>query len=376
MGYRETIEKLCEAGLHPGKTIMATKKETGKELVGVFPIHTPDEIIYAAGCVPVGMWGGKTEIQLADKYLQSFCCSIMRTNVEYAMRGSYDMLKAVVIPTFCDTLKCIVENMKLAMPKVPTIAMAYPQHRKLKAGMEYTISELQRVRRELEKALKTIITEDSIEEAFAVYEDYRATMREFVEEAAKHPEIITAKKRHLLIKAGEYMDKAIYTKEMKEIVEGLKAEGESAFKGTKVIVTGLLSEPVEALEVFDENNVAIVGDDLSMGSRKWRTPAREDVDDVFMKMAYRIADQEGDTFLYEPDKRKGQMMIDMVKEKGADAVVVMMMKFCDPEEYDYPIYKAELAEAGIPELYLEIDQQLATFEQIRTRVQSFTEMLL
>ncbi|MCI8609872.1 MAG: 2-hydroxyacyl-CoA dehydratase, partial [Firmicutes bacterium] len=48
----------------------------------------------------------------------------------------------------------------------------------------------------------------------------------------------------------------------------------------------------------------------------------------------------------------------------------------DPEEYDYPIYKAELAEAGIPELYLEIDQQLATFEQIRTRVQSFTEMLL
>ena len=54
----------------------------------------------------------------------------------------------------------------------------------------------------------------------------------------------------------------------------------------------------------------------------------------------------------------------------------MMMKFCDPEEYDYPIYKAELEEAGVPELYLEIDQQLTTFEQIRTRVQSFTEMLL
>ena len=52
------------------------------------------------------------------------------------------------------------------------------------------------------------------------------------------------------------------------------------------------------------------------------------------------------------------------------------MKFCDPEEYDYPIYKAELEKAGIPELYLETDQQLSTFEQIRTRVQSFTEMLI
>lgn len=376
MSYKEKVEKLCEAALQPGKTIMATKKESGKELVGCFPIHTPEEIVYAAGCVPIGMWGGKTEIQLADKYLQSFCCSIMRTNVEYAMRGNYDMLKAVIIPTFCDTLKCIVENMKLAMPKVPTIAMAYPQHRDLKAGVEYAVSEFERVRHELELILGKIITEAQLEEAFRVYEAYRKTMREFCEEAAKHPEIITAKKRHLIIKAGQFMDKAVYTEEVKAIVEGLKKEGESTFKGTKVIVTGLLSEPVEILDVFDENGVAIVGDDLSLGSRLWRTEAREEVEGVFLKMAYRVADQIGDTFLYEPDKKKGQMLIDMVKEKGADAVVVLMMKFCDPEEYDYPIYKAELAEAKIPELYLEIDQQLATFEQIRTRVQSFTEMLL
>lgn len=215
----------------------------------MFPIHTPDEIVYAAGCVPVGMWGGKTEIQLADKYLQSFCCSIMRTNVEFAMRGYYDILKAVIVPTFCDTLKCIGENMKLAMPKVPTIVMAYPQHRKLKAGMDFTISEVKRVQRELEKILGKIITTEQIEEAFDVYEGYRSAMREFTDAAAEHPEIITAKKRHLIIKAGEFMDKAIYTEKIREITEGLKAEGPSTFKGTKVVVTGLLSEPVEVLDI-------------------------------------------------------------------------------------------------------------------------------
>ena len=69
------------------------------------------------------------------------------------------------------------------------------------------------------------------------------------------------------------------------------------------------------------------------------------------------------------------MLIDMVKETGADAVVVCMMKFCDPEEFDYPIYKAQLEEAGIPMLYLELDQQIESFEQIRTRIQSFAEMV-
>ena len=376
MSYLNTIEKLCAAALHPGKTIVNTKKETGKELVGCFPIHTPEEIVYAAGCVPIGMWGGRTEIQLADKYRQSFCCSIMRANVEFAMRGTYDMLKAVIIPTFCDTMKCIVENMKLAMPKVPTIAMAYPQHRTLQAGMEYTVSEIKRVRHELELILGKIITENQIEEAFSIYEKYRRTMRRFSETSAEHPEIITARKRHLLIKAGQFMDKAIYTEMIEEIIQGLEGEPSSGYQGTRVVVTGLLSEPIEMLDIFDENQITIAADDLSLGSRLWRTQARKDVTDVFQKMAYRVADQEGDTFLYDPEKKKGQMLIDMAEECRADGIVVLMMKFCDPEEYDYPIYKEEVEAASVPMLYLEIDQQLTSFEQIRTRVQSFTEMLL
>ena len=376
MSYLNTIEQLCDAALHPGKTILATREETGKDLVGCFPIHTPEEIVYAAGCVPVGMWGGRTEIQLADKYLQSFCCSIMRTNVELAMRGTYDMLKAVIIPTFCDTMKCIVENMKLAMPKVPTIAMAYPQHRTLSAGVEYTVSEIKRVRHQLELILGKIITERQIEEAFAVYEEYRQAMRRFTEISAEHPDIITARKRHLLIKAGQFMDKAIYTRMIKEISRGLEDELPSGFQGTRVVVTGLLSEPIEMLDIFDENHVAIGADDLSLGSRLWRTSTRRDVNDVFQKMACRIADQEGDTFLYEPEKKKGQMLVDMAEECRADGIIVLMMKFCDPEEYDYPIYKEEVEAASVPMLYLEIDQQLTSVEQIRTRVQSFTEMLL
>ncbi len=296
--------------------------------------------------------------------------------MEFAMRGTYSMLKAVVIPTMCDTLKCIADNMRLALPEVKTIAMAYPQHRMIKSGLNFTKSELERVKSELEKILGRIIMESSIEEAFEIYEEYRKTMRTFVYEAAKHPEIIGAKTRHLIIKAGQYMDKAQYTKDIKAIIEGLIAEGESTFKGTKVVITGLLSEPVEVLEIFEQNDIAIVGDDLSLGSRLWRTEARENIEDVYMKMAYRIADMTGDCFLYEAEKLRGQMLIDMVKEQKADAVVVMMMKFCDPEEFDYPIYRQELKHARIPELYLEIDQQLASFEQVRTRIQSFTEMLI
>lgn len=374
--YRDTIEKLAFNGLNPAKAIEETKASTGKDIVGVFPIRTPEEIVYAAGCVPVGMWGGRTELSLADRYLQSFCCSVMRTNLEYALRGVYNDVKAVIIPSFCDSMKCVIENWKLALPQIPTIALAYPQQRRLQSGLEFTVNEIKRVKHELELALRKIITNRQVEEAFNVYEDYRKTMREFTALAAEHPDIVSAKKRYLIIKAGCYMDKAVYTKMIKEINEGLRAEGPSTFKGIRAIVTGIMAEPTEILDIFDENGIAMVGDDLAVGSRLWRTPARDNVEDVYMKMAYMIYDLEGDTFFYDPDKKKGSMMIAMKEELRADCVIVMMMKFCDPEEYDYPIYKEELENAGVPHLYLEVDQQMAGFEQPRTRIQSFCEMLL
>lgn len=375
MSYQDTIRKLEDAALHPAKTVASTMKETGKDAFGCFPIYTPEEIIYASGMVPVGMWGGPTELKLADKYLQSFCCSIMRSNIEYGMKGTYNMLKGVMIPTFCDTLKCICENWKVAVPQVPLIPVVYPQNRSIDAGITYTVTEFERVKGELEQLTGKAITEEALKDAWDLYEEYRKTMREFTRIAAEHPDKVGAKTRHLIIKAGWFMDKRTYTEDIKEIISGLAAEKAEAFDGTRVVATGLIGEPVELLDIFEENKVAVVADDLAQESRQFRTPGRSE-GSVIERMALRVSDQKGDTFLYEAEKSRGLMLIDMVKENKADAVVVFMMKFCDPEEFDYPIYKKELEEAGIPILYLEIDQQLDSFEQIRTRVQSFTEMLL
>lgn len=375
MSYQDTIKRLEEAALHPARAVRETIKTTGKDAFGCFPIYGPEELIYAAGMVPVGMWGGPAELQMADRYLQSFCCSIMRSNIEYGMRRTYDMLKGVTIPTFCDTLKCICENWKTAVPQVQAVPIVYPQNRDLEAGMEYMTAEFERVKGELEKISGKTIKETELQEAWDMYEEYRAAMRAFTETAAWYPEIIDARTRHLIIKAGYFMDKRQYTEAIRTITKGLEAEPRKDFDGKRVIATGLIAEPTELLTVFKENKIAFAADDLAQESRQFRTPGRTR-GSVLEKMACRMQDQRGDTFLYEAEKSRGRILIEMTKKYHADAVVVFMMKFCDPEEFDYPIYKKELEQAQIPVLYLEIDQQLDSFEQIRTRVQSFAEMLI
>lgn len=115
------IQTLCQAGRCPEETIRSSVKETGKPAVGCFPLFVPEELVYAAGFLPVGLWGGISSFQKSNQYIQSFACSIMRANLELGLSGKYDMLKAALIPSQCDTLKCVCENFKVAVPKVPVI---------------------------------------------------------------------------------------------------------------------------------------------------------------------------------------------------------------------------------------------------------------
>ncbi|MCG8482138.1 MAG: 2-hydroxyacyl-CoA dehydratase family protein [Clostridia bacterium] len=369
------ISELKDAALNPKATITKSIKSTGKDAVGCFPIYTPEEMIYAAGYLPVGMWGGPTELKLADKYLQGFCCSIMRSNIEYGMKGTYNLLKGVVLSTFCDTLKCICENWKVAVPEIPIIPVVYPQHRSLASGRRYLIEEFKRVKEELEQLSGHPILDEDIEKSFDLYEAYRVEMRKFTDIASQHLNTIDAKTRHLVIKAGYFMDKKDYINIIQKINKELMVLPEECFTGVKVIATGLMTEPIPLLDVLVEHNIAIAADDTSQGSRSFRVEVKKE-GTAIEKMVDRIVDQRGCTFLFEEAKTRGEMLIEMKKKYDADAVLVLMMKFCDPEEFDYPVYKKEIEDAGIPMLYIETEQQMESAEQIRTRIQSFSEMLM
>ena len=367
------LEQLAAAAEHPARTVAAEISRTGKKAIGCFPPHTPEELVYASGCLPVGLWGGRTDLIYTDRYLQGFCCSVLRANMELALRGAYKMLDGVLIPTLCDSLKCVAEDWKYAMPNVPVVSAVYPQNRFVPEGMVYLEAELRRIKSALEELTGQIITDEEVEAAFQVYEAYRAAVRNFDRVAAERPQTVSPTKRHLVFKAAHFMDKKEYTERLVYLNNELECLPREEAR-VRVVLTGIMSEPEELLRILEENHIAVVGDDLAQESHLVRTSARRE-GSVWDRMASRIVDQRGDTIFLEPGKSKGGLLCKLVEQRQAQAVVVLMMKFCDPEEFDYPIYKRELEAAKIPVLYLDTDQQMGDFGQLRTRIQSFVEML-
>lgn len=374
MSAENLIRELSEKGRTPKATILASMKETGKKAVGCFPIYLPEEIIYASGMLPVGMWGGQVSMVEVDRYIAGFGCSIMRANMELGLRGEYKFLEAIVIPTYCDTMKSILANWVIAIKEPKVLPYTVLQNRYSSGSLDFIMNQNERLKKEIEEISGTEITEEKLEEAFEIYEAYREAARKFVEMVGDYPKMLTPTVRHLILKAAWFMDKKVYTEKLNALMEALSAQEKEKTMGPKVVVTGLMMEPVGLLDAFTDLDYTIVCDDLAHESRQFRVPARKE-GTVMEKIAYRVIDLKGDTFFYEEMKTKGAGLIKAVKEHDADGIVVCMYKFCDPEEFDYPVYKKEIEEAKIPMLYLEVDQQMDSMEQIRTRLQTFGEMM-
>lgn len=371
---KEIINEFKAIADNPRKAMDDYKKETGKGAVGIMPVYCPEEIVHAAGYLPIGMWGAqKKQISKARTYLPPFACSIMQSVMELQLEGVYDDLEAVIFSVPCDTLKCM--SQKWNRP-VPAIVFTHPQNRKIAkdAANVFAREEFNIVKEKLEDILDVHISNKAIKNSIAVYNENRAVCREFSDVAAEYAAVVTPSDRHAVIKARWFMEKSRHTALVKELIAALKAEPAPEFKGKKIIVTGIHVEPYDVLDIFQENGFAIVADDLAQETRNFRQDVPDD-DDALMALARAWNEFDGCSLATDANKPKGQMIIDAVKKYGADAVVVCMMKFCDPEEFDYPILLQEFEAAGVKNLYIEVDQESTAFEQVKTRIQTFAEIL-
>ena len=170
------------------------------------------------------------------------------------------------------------------------------------------------------------------------------------------------------------MEKSRHTALLKELNDAIRSAEKVPFNGKRVIVSGITLEPYEVLDIFEEFGFAIVADDLAHETRNFRQDVPQDEDPLMaLARAWNLFD--GCSLATDADKPKGRILIDAVNKYKADAVIICMMKFCDPEEFDYPILLQEFAEAGVKNLQIEIDQETTSFEQIRTRIQTFSEVI-
>jgi benzoyl-CoA reductase/2-hydroxyglutaryl-CoA dehydratase subunit BcrC/BadD/HgdB len=326
--------------------------------VGYLCTYTPKELIDAAGFTPVRIFAGDSQISLASAHIQSYACSQARGSLERALRGELDV-QAVVFTRCCDTLMRLADiwerntDMKVYNLEFPT--------RIDEKSKNYYYNELQDFLKVLED-WGGEVSLDSLQESLRLYNELEQKLRRLFDIKADY-EAATRVQEMNVRDALSYVDERI-------------KKAEKAEKRPKVLITGSVCPFTEVYKLFEDVGFTLK-DDICTGTRffTFNTPLREinSLEEGLRFIVDKYFEKAPCPTKHFPNDDRFNYILELAED--CDGVVFLLLKFCEPHFYDYPQLKEKLEEMGKKVLLLEVEFPIASYEQLRTRIEAFYEVI-
>ncbi|MCX8172863.1 MAG: 2-hydroxyacyl-CoA dehydratase [Archaeoglobaceae archaeon] len=321
--------------------------------VGHLCTFTPKEIIHSAGFLPFRIFATERPITRASAYIQSYACSQARGALEYALENDFF---AFVFTRCCDTLMRMTDIFEYLGKRVYNIE--FPT----KIGnVEYYVKELMDFVRVLEK-WGGEVSFDRLMESLELYKELEEKLKKLFSISPDYETVIRV----------QQMDVRDAIKLVEERMKFAKKEKEKP----KVLITGSVCPYPKVYDIFRQAGFSLK-DDICTGSRffEFNYPRFEpkDLEDALRFIAEKYFYKSPcPTKHYEGDRRF-EYVLKLAED--CDAVVFLLVKFCEPHFFDYPQLKERLERIGKKVALIELEFPVVSLEQIRTRVEALREVI-
>lgn len=361
-------------------TVREWKERTGGKAVGCFPVYTPQELIAAAGALPVTIYGGRGQLDIdhADSRIQSFVCSIARSTLELGLAGHLGWLDGFVAPSICDVARNLSGVWKHNFTQGFLFYLHLPQNVEFEAAKTYYRGELERLQRCLEETTGRKVTEESLGAAVRTFNRNRALLGEMEARRAARPEQWPASQVYAIAAAGNAMAREEHNALLERALELGAAQERPKRDAVRVMLRGAFCEqpPLELLDVLEEAGCAVVEDDLQIGGKFFAQPLEEN-GDALGAMVRGYMNRTVLTPVNNPGKRsRNEDLLARCKAKGIQGVIFASPKFCEPALYDAVLLRRAAERGGLPTLEFEYEEKMSVFESVRMQAETFVESIL
>ena len=347
-------------------------KQEGKKVFGYFCLYVPQELIFAAGIIPVRIRGSTDNPGLADAFLPEFVCSYQRSCLHGALDGSYSYLDGVIFSQRCDINRAIgniwVENMKLPY----SWHVAEPR-KDNEPAIEMFAQELRLFKGSLEKYCGHEISDESLQQAIDVYNENRSLRRRVYQLALEDRLALLGSQVFEIMLAGLIMPKDEHNQMLGKLLDDLPNAGEQANKA-RLLITGNTLENIEVLKAVERYGGQIVIDDFCFGTRDCWAEVDKTSDPLRSIAKYylqRVPSPCRDSL----NRRRIGHILELVRDYRVQGVIQTIQRYCDNYLFETPALENRLKEENVPMLNIEIDDAEATLTRIEGEVQPFIEML-
>lgn len=355
------------------------KERTGRMAVGVLPMNFPVELVQAAGALPVIIPESEEPITDGRNLIYEYYCAYSKSITDQAAKQSLALLDGIFAVDHCVALLGALDAMRFAMPERPVYLAQFPASMDEQASIDEVDKRMQELGAELEKLTDNAITPDAINEAIRLRNGSRQIVRRLFAQRRDGAINLSARLMQAIVQAGMVMDAAEYLEVMAELETALAEIPQTPDRKVKLHLSGHFCHAPrpELFDMIEQCGATVVDDDLYTGYRFVSTDVAETGDPMIA-----LRDWYFQRNVNVPCSTRAQKTVDWesyllksLEKSGAEGVIILMAKFCEPHMLYYPELRKAFRAQGIPYLLIETEHEGLALEMLRTRVESLVELI-
>jgi benzoyl-CoA reductase subunit C len=356
------------------------KARTGGLAIGYMPIYVPRELLDAQGVLPVGLMGGRDDLEIirGDAYYQSYICHIPRSTVELGLNGSLDALDGLLFPAICDVIRNLSGIWQMLFPTAFVRYLDVPQNFEPAIGGAFWRRELEELSAGLAERGARPYDAGALRASIARYNIQRRAVRDLYTLRREAPWKVPTSELYVILRASLVLPVEDGTDLLVGYLRLVSGDASRRpLDQARVLLTGSFCEqpPLGLIKTLERAGCYIVDDDFVQIHRWIRSDIPADGDPLERLVTAFLEDATASPTRYIDRGVKGQDLVRRVAESRAEGVLFCAPSFCDPALLDQPMAVRALDRDGVAWTAFKYSENSGQFQVIREQAGTFADSI-
>ena len=355
----------------------------GGKVVATYCVFVPEEIVWAADAIPVGLCAGtQFSVPIAEEILPRNTCALIKSSFGFKLGRLCPYVQTshlIVGETTCDGKKKMFEILGQYQP---VYVMEVP-NKKTRLSMELWIGEVVAFKDVIEKLTGNKVTSAKLSQATSLVNERRRALQRLYDLRKVRPVPISGKDALLVTQVSFYDDVTRCIKQVTALCDELDSRvaarnGVAPDNAPRILISGSpMAIPNWKLHhILETSGAVVVCEESCTGTRFFTDLVPENggtVEEQLRAIAERY--MQIHCACFTPNDERLDDIVRLAREYQVDGVVHYNLQFCHTYANEAVKVEEVLAKEGIPLLRIETDYSDEDAGQLRTRIDAFLEMI-
>ena len=360
-------------------------KDKGIKVVGYFPgNYVPEELIYAAGAVPVCFARADitgSEATAALEIMPHIGCPFARTQIGERHLNTnpyYEMIDLFVAPITCQHLKKVAEIWDY-YGDMEIFKLGVPHQYYGDIELDYYTGRLDDLKNRLHALTGNKITTAEMHNAIELYNRIRDLFRKISLTRRTSIPPISALEFARLHHASLYADPLFIAEYLEDVYQKCSTKSQENIDGDspRILLIGpnLADGDYSVMQLVKDAGANIVIEEICEGLRYYWKDIDDQGDPLQSLARGYLQERVPCAYMRYSSKKRLDFALELIKEFNVTGVIWYELLCCETYDMESFFFERELGERNIPMLTLESSYEAEGIGQTRIRIDAFIEML-